>query len=104
VPHARRAEPPIITHTRRRAAAGEGGFGKVYYGEWRGLAVAIKLLAPDACMRANVVEEFRREGVDDGALAERLQREGVEAFATSWHAMLSRIREKSAVPYSDLVE
>jgi transaldolase len=51
-----------------------------------------------------VLEEFRREGVDDGALAERLQREGVEAFATSWHAMLSRIREKSAVPYSDLVE
>jgi hypothetical protein len=43
------------------AAAGEGGFGKVYYGEWRGLAVAIKLLAPDACMRANVVEEFSRE-------------------------------------------
>lgn len=51
-----------------------------------------------------VLEEFRREGVDDGALAQRLQREGVEAFATSWHAMLSRIREKSAVPYSDLVE
>jgi hypothetical protein len=41
-----------------------------------------------------VLEEFRREGVDDTALAERLQREGVEAFATSWHAMLSRIREK----------
>ncbi|PTT81544.1 transaldolase [Pelomonas sp. HMWF004] len=43
-----------------------------------------------------VLEEFRREGVDDAALADRLQREGVEAFATSWHAMLSRIREKSA--------
>jgi transaldolase len=41
-----------------------------------------------------VLEEFRREGVDDSALAERLQREGVKAFATSWHAMLSRIREK----------
>jgi len=41
-----------------------------------------------------VLEEFRREGVDDAALAQRLQREGVEAFATSWHAMLSRIREK----------
>jgi transaldolase len=45
-----------------------------------------------------VLEEFRREGVDDEALAQRLQREGVEAFATSWHAMLSRIREKSAPP------
>jgi transaldolase len=41
-----------------------------------------------------VLEEFRREGVDDEALAQRLQREGVEAFATSWHAMLSRIAEK----------
>ena len=43
-----------------------------------------------------VLEEFRREGVDDDALAQRLQREGVEAFATSWHAMLSRIAEKSS--------
>ena len=42
-----------------------------------------------------VLEEFRREGVDDDALAQRLQREGVEAFATSWHAMPSRITEKS---------
>ena len=43
-----------------------------------------------------VLEEFRREGVDDDALAQRLQREGVEAFAKSWHAMLSRMAEKSA--------
>jgi transaldolase len=43
-----------------------------------------------------VLEEFRREGVDDSALAARLQREGVESFATSWHALLSRIREKAA--------
>ena len=42
-----------------------------------------------------VLEEFRREGVDDDALAQRLLREGVEAFATSWHAMLSRMAEKS---------
>ena len=41
-----------------------------------------------------VLEEFRREGVDDAALAERLQREGVESFATSWHALLARIGEK----------
>ena len=41
-----------------------------------------------------VLEEFRREGVDDAALAERLQREGVESFATSWHALLTRLREK----------
>jgi len=43
-----------------------------------------------------VMEEFRREGVDDAALAERLQREGVESFAASWHATLSCIREKCA--------
>ena len=43
-----------------------------------------------------VLEEFRREGVDDDALAQQLQRDGVEALAISWHAMLSRISEKSA--------
>ena len=42
-----------------------------------------------------VLEEFRREGVDDEALAQRLQREGVEAFAQSWSALLARIKEKS---------
>ena len=41
-----------------------------------------------------VLEEFRREGVEDAALADRLQREGVESFATSWHALLTRIGEK----------
>lgn len=41
-----------------------------------------------------VLDEFRREGVDDEALAERLQREGAGAFAKSWHALLSRIDEK----------
>ncbi len=41
-----------------------------------------------------VLEEFRREGVDDAALAARLQREGADAFAASWHALLSRIEEK----------
>jgi transaldolase len=46
-----------------------------------------------------VIEEFHREGVDDDALAKRLQREGVEAFATSWHALLMRIREKRATPW-----
>jgi transaldolase len=43
-----------------------------------------------------VLEEFRREGVDDASLAEHLQREGVEGFAVSWHALLSSIREKCA--------
>jgi transaldolase len=43
-----------------------------------------------------VLEEFRREGVDDDALAQHLQLEGQEDLAASWHAMLSRIAEKSA--------
>jgi transaldolase len=43
-----------------------------------------------------VLAEFRRQGIDDAALAERLQREGAEAFAKSWYALLARIAEKSA--------
>ena len=42
-----------------------------------------------------VLEEFRREGVDDEALAARLQREGVQAFAKSWQALLARIKDKA---------
>ena len=44
----------------------------------------------------DVIAEFRREGVDDEALAARLQREGVDAFAESWHALLTGIRRKRA--------
>ena len=43
-----------------------------------------------------VIAEFQRQGIDDTALAQRLQREGAEAFAKSWHALLARIGEKSA--------
>jgi len=45
-----------------------------------------------------VIAEFRREGLDDGALANRLQREGVDSFSSSWHALLTLIREKCAAP------
>ena len=41
-----------------------------------------------------VIEEFGGQGVDVDALAARLQREGVDAFAASWHALLARVREK----------
>ncbi len=41
-----------------------------------------------------VLEELRREGVDDEALATRLQREGADAFSKSWNALLSRIKQK----------
>ena len=55
-------------------------------------------LPVDGGYAEDVIEEFHREGVDEGALAARLQREGVESFATSWHALLTRIREKCAAP------
>ncbi len=42
-----------------------------------------------------VLQEFQREGVDDDALAARMQREGAEAFTVSWQALLARILEKS---------
>ena len=53
-----------------------------------------RVLPADGGYAEAVIEEFVREGVDDAALAARLQREGVDAFATSWHALLTRIREK----------
>jgi transaldolase len=52
-------------------------------------------LPPDGGYSAAVLEEFRREDVDVDVLADRLQREGVEAFVTSWHELLTRIKEKS---------
>ena len=50
-----------------------------------------------------VLDEFKREGVDDEALAARLQREGVEAFAESWDGLMARIREKSSPPAAEAV-
>lgn len=41
-----------------------------------------------------VVQAFQRAGVDDEALAARLQREGAGAFVKSWHALLARIGDK----------
>ena len=43
-----------------------------------------------------VLGEIRGQGIDDEALAARLQHEGADAFAKSWKAMLSRIAEKSS--------
>ena len=59
---------------------------------WRGLA---RRLVGHA---ERVLDEFKREGVDDDALAARLQREGVQAFAKSWSGLMARIREKSSQP------
>ncbi len=41
-----------------------------------------------------VLAAFKREGIDEKALATRLQQEGADAFATSWQALLARIQER----------
>ena len=53
-------------------------------------------LPADGGYAEGVLDEFRREGVDDEALAVRLQHEGVRAFAKSWSSLMARIREKSS--------
>ncbi len=59
------------------------------------------LLPADGGFAEAVLEEFRREGVDDEALAAQLQRDGVAAFAKSWSGLLARIGEKRAVAAAD---
>ena len=43
-----------------------------------------------------ILAEFARAGVDDGALAATLQREGAQSFAKSWNELIERIASKSA--------
>jgi transaldolase len=43
-----------------------------------------------------VIAEFRRLGIDDDALAARLQHEGADAFSQSWNSLLAGIRDKSS--------
>ena len=57
-------------------------------------------LPTDGGYAQGVLDEFRREGVDDEALAARLQRDGVQAFAKSWSGLMARILEKSSPPAS----
>ncbi|MFM9882168.1 MAG: transaldolase [Burkholderiales bacterium] len=43
-----------------------------------------------------LIAEFARQGIDDAALARRLQDEGAEKFSESWHQLMARIDEKTA--------
>ena len=52
-------------------------------------------LLKDTSYAEDIIAKFRDEGLDDDALASRLQREGVDGFAKSWRMLLTRIREKS---------
>jgi len=44
----------------------------------------------------SVIAEFRTLGIDDGALAERLQQEGADSFAKSWKQLLDGIAGKTS--------
>lgn len=54
------------------------------------------VLAEDGGDAEMVLAEFDRAGVDVAALAERLQREGAQAFVKAWTDMLERIASKRA--------
>ena len=56
------------------------------------------VLPADGGYAERLLDEFKREGVDDEVLAAQLQREGVQAFAKSWSGLMARIREKSSHP------
>jgi transaldolase len=49
----------------------------------------------DGGLAEQVLAEFARAGVDDAALAEKLQREGAEAFSKSWSDLMACLRSKS---------
>jgi transaldolase len=51
-------------------------------------------LASDGGDADAVLADCRREGIDDKALAARLQREGADAFAKSWRQLLQHIAAK----------
>lgn len=55
-------------------------------------------MAVDGRAAASTLDAFEAAGVDIKALATRLQAEGVQAFAKSWHQLLSRIAAKRNPP------
>ncbi len=48
-----------------------------------------------------MLARFARAGIDCDALAAQLQRDGVQAFAKSWQALMQRIAAKSQVLAED---
>ncbi len=55
------------------------------------------LLAQDGGDAEEVLDRFRRAGVDLDALAAELQRAGAEAFVKSWEDLLACLAEKTAI-------
>jgi transaldolase len=54
------------------------------------------VLPRDGGTADDVLDEFARAGVDLAALAEKLQRDGAEAFVKSWDGLLAGLTEKTA--------
>ena len=54
-------------------------------------------LRPDGGDAEAVLAEFKRAGVDETALAARLQRQGAASFDTSWKDLLGRVAAKRAM-------
>ena len=52
-------------------------------------------MALDGSDAEAVIAEFRKLGIDDAALAARLQKEGAASFQKSWDGLLSGIAAKS---------
>jgi uncharacterized RDD family membrane protein YckC len=69
--HAEVGVPAVVGGYRLLHALGEGGMGTVYAAEetTSGRRVALKLLAPDCALSAEVVERFRQEGRLASAIA-----------------------------------
>lgn len=53
-------------------------------------------MPPDGGDAEAVITDLRALGINDGALAERLQQEGADAFAKSWKSLLAGIAEKTS--------
>lgn len=53
------------------------------------------VLAEDGGDSASVLAQFERAGVDLGALATKLQRDGAQSFVTSWNELLERMTHKT---------
>ncbi|CAB4244615.1 Transaldolase [Methylacidimicrobium sp. AP8] len=56
-----------------------------------------ELLPADGGDASAVLAEFREAGIDVPALAERLQRDGADAFVASWKDLLRSLAERSAL-------
>jgi transaldolase len=54
------------------------------------------VIATDGGASGEVLASFERAGVDVGALAARLQREGADAFAKSWNNLMGSVAAKGA--------